>query len=190
MTSALNMPKPLIMPPSTTPTSPFNFDRYGVRVPAVIVSPYIKPGTVLRPPGAVPYDHTSVIATLRKRWPDLGGPLTDRDAAAPDLGNALTLDTPDNPGPARIDALPYAPTPAEVAFAQAMPLNGMQHALVNLAANLPNTTRADFLDTVTQHIDRLKTTGPLPIPAGVDASHVSAAVDFVKKQTTNFFHGV
>ncbi|HUI97982.1 MAG TPA: alkaline phosphatase family protein [Xanthobacteraceae bacterium] len=183
-------PPPAAVPPSATATSPFNFDRYGVRVPAVIVSPYIKQGTILRPPGVVPYDHTSVIATLRKRWPDLGEPLTNRDKAAPDLGNALTLATPDNLGPDHIDALPYTPTPAEVAFAQAMPLNGMQHALVNLAANLPNTTRADFRDTVMQHIDRLKVAGPMPIPASVDASHVSAAVDFIKKQTANFFRGV
>jgi phospholipase C len=183
-------PPPAAVPPSATATSPFNFDRYGVRVPAVIVSPWIKPGTILRPPGAVPYDHTSVIATLRKRWPDLGDPLTNRDKAAPDLGNALTLDTPNNLGPEHIEALPYTPTPAEVAFAQAMPLNGMQHALVNMAANLPNTTRADFRDTVMQHIDRLKQAGPLPIPANVDVSHVSAAVDFIKKQTANFFRGL
>jgi hypothetical protein len=31
---------------------------------------------------AIPYDHTSVIATLRKRFPELGHPLTERDAVA------------------------------------------------------------------------------------------------------------
>jgi len=149
------------------------------------VSPYIDQGTVLRPPGVVPYDHTSVIATLRKRWPELGGPLTDRDAAAPDLGNALTLARPDNLGPEHIDALPFTPTPAEVAFAQAMPLNGMQHALLNLAANLPNTTRADFIGAVTRHLEHLKITGPLPIPAEqlldkyVQAAGGAAAIDKV-----------
>jgi phospholipase C len=181
---------PPAVSPSTTPTSPFNFDRYGVRVPAVIVSPYIQPGTRLRAPGAVPYDHTSVIATLRKRWPELGGPLSNRDAAAPDLGNALTLAAPDNLGPEHIDALPYTPSPTEVAFAQAMPLNGMQHALVNLAANLPNTTEADFLSTVRNHLAQLQMAGPRPVPAGVDTSHVSAAADFIKKQTANFFRGL
>ena len=42
-------------PPDTINTSPFNFDRYGVRVPAVIVSPFIRPQTVLRPPAGVPF---------------------------------------------------------------------------------------------------------------------------------------
>jgi phospholipase C len=185
-----HVPPPSAVPPSKTSTSPFNFDRYGVRVPAVIVSPYIDQATVLRPPGGVPYDHTSVIATLRKRWPELGAPLTDRDAAAPDLGNALTLAKPDNLGPEHIDALPFTPTPAEVAFAQAMPLNGMQHALLNLAANLPNTTRADFIGAVTRHLEHLKITGPLPIPAGIDTSQVTTAADFIKKQTANFFRGL
>ena len=45
-------------PPSAVPPEPpregqkFNFDRYGVRVPAVFVSPLIAPNTILRPPEA------------------------------------------------------------------------------------------------------------------------------------------
>ena len=97
-------------PPATplgaVPTAPFNFDRYGVRVPAVIVSPFIQQSTVLRPPAATPYDHTSIQATLLKRFPELGPPLTARVASAPDLGNALVLTAPTNLGPARLDALP------------------------------------------------------------------------------------
>jgi phospholipase C len=184
-----HVPPPPAVPPSTTPTSPFNFDRYGVRVPAVIVSPFVKPGTIVRAPGSVPFDHTSVIATLRRRWPELGPPLTGRDAVAPDLDCALTLSTPDNDGPDHVEALPYTPSPAEVAFAQAMPLNGMQHALVNLAANLPNTVEADFASAVTAHLDRLKQIGPQQVPPGVDTSNVSGAADFIKKQVANFFRG-
>jgi phospholipase C len=180
---------PAAVPPRAPATAPFNFDRYGVRVPAVIACPYIEPRKVLRAAGPVPYDHTSVIATLRKRWPELGPPLTQRDAAAPDLGEALTLSQPDNLGPERIDALTFTPTPSEVAFAQAMPLNGMQHALLNLAANLPNTTKADFAGAVGTHLQLLQTTGLRPIPAGADA-HVSAAADFIKQQTANFFRGL
>ena len=185
-----HVPPPAAKPPGATVTAPFNFDRYGVRIPAVIVSPYIKQGTILRSPGAVPFDHTSVIATLRKRWPELGPALTDRDAAAPDLDSVLALAQPDNLGPERVDALPYTPSPADVAFAQAMPLNGMQHALVNLAANLPNTTESDFVSAVEAHLDHLEMIGPLKVPAGVDTSHVSAAADFIKKQTANFFRGL
>jgi phospholipase C len=86
------------------PSPVFGFDRYGVRVPAVIASPYINRGTILRPSdaypgdGATPFDHTSVISTLRKRF-DLGPPLTDRVAAAPTLECVLNLDAPQNLGP-------------------------------------------------------------------------------------------
>ncbi len=70
----------------------FRFDRFGVRVPAVIVSPLIEEGTVARPASDVPFDHTSVLATLHRRFGT--APLTDRDAAAPDLAHVLTLDAP------------------------------------------------------------------------------------------------
>jgi phospholipase C len=67
-----------VAPPSAAmPSVPraeqvFKFDRYGVRVPTLIISPYVEKGRVLRAPGPVPYDHTSIIATLRKRFPELG----------------------------------------------------------------------------------------------------------------------
>jgi phospholipase C len=89
------------------PNPVFNFDRYGVRVPAVIASPYIKPGTILRPKndypkdGAPPFDHTSVIHTLSIRF-KLGKPLTDRVKVAPTLEHVLNLDNPDNLGPEQI----------------------------------------------------------------------------------------
>jgi phospholipase C len=90
---------PAAVPPDDFVTDPFNFNRYGVRVPAVIVSPYIKPRTVLRAaPGGYPFDHTSIIATLRKRF-SIGAPLSKRIAAAPDLETVLNLDQPSNQGP-------------------------------------------------------------------------------------------
>src|SRR5690606_10087645 len=50
----------------------FRFDRLGVRVPAVIVSPWVKAGV-----DSTIYDHASVLATTEKL---LGlTPLTDRD---------------------------------------------------------------------------------------------------------------
>src|SRR5215472_15740709 len=71
----------------------FDFTRFGVRVPAVLVSPLIAPGTVFRPPaGGPPLDHTSVIKTVEERW-SLPA-LTARDAAAPSVADVLTLTTP------------------------------------------------------------------------------------------------
>jgi phospholipase C len=89
------------VPPPTGATPPdnsagefgFDFTRFGVRVPAVLVSPLIPAGTIFRvPDGTTPIDHTSVLKTIEQRW---GLPaLTARDAAAPSLGDVLTLATP------------------------------------------------------------------------------------------------
>ncbi len=71
----------------------FTFNRFGVRVPTVLISPLIAPGTVYRvPAGSVPLDHTSVLKTIEQRW-NLK-PLTARDAAAPGFGDVLTLTAP------------------------------------------------------------------------------------------------
>ena len=43
----------------------FRFNRFGVRVPTILVSPWIQAGTVFRSTTHVPYDHTSILATLR-----------------------------------------------------------------------------------------------------------------------------
>ncbi len=66
----------------------FDFSRFGVRVPAVLVSPLIAAGTVFR--GSGPIDHTSVLKTLQERFGVKS--LTDRDRAAASLGDVLTLD--------------------------------------------------------------------------------------------------
>ncbi len=69
----------------------FDFKRYGVRIPALLISPRIKAGTVFRPAHGV-VDHTSVLKTIGLRW-NLQ-PLTNRDKNAPDLGDVLTLAVP------------------------------------------------------------------------------------------------
>ncbi|HEY0324123.1 MAG TPA: alkaline phosphatase family protein [Pyrinomonadaceae bacterium] len=82
------------VPPDSTPGEyGFDFKRFGIRVPAVLVSPLIEAGIVFRvPEGETPLDHTSILKTVEKRW---GVPaLTARDAAAPDLGDVLTHATP------------------------------------------------------------------------------------------------
>jgi hypothetical protein len=54
----------------------FDFTRFGVRVPAVLVSPLIAAGTVYRAAkGRI--DHTSVLKTIHERWDT--DPLTQRE---------------------------------------------------------------------------------------------------------------
>jgi phospholipase C len=65
---------------------PRTYDRYGFRVPAVIVSPYARPGHVT----STVYDHTSVLKLIEQKW-NLPA-LTRRDAAAASPLDALDLD--------------------------------------------------------------------------------------------------
>lgn len=83
-------------PPTSTPSSSelFRFDRLGVRVPAIVISPMVERGALDRDADGEPTvrDHTSVLATIEKRFGLR--PLSDRDAAAPALDTLLTRATP------------------------------------------------------------------------------------------------
>ena len=101
--------------PYTSAVPPFGFARFGPRVPALLISPFVAKGSVIRPPGfayvqgngtsttngVTPFDHTSIIASVIE-WlgatTSYDGPaqLSARDAAAPTLACALTL-TSSNP---------------------------------------------------------------------------------------------
>ena len=128
--------------PPTTATAPdatagefgFDFTRFGVRVPAVLVSPLIAAGTIWRvPAGATPLDHTSILKTIEKRW-NLP-PLTARDAAASDVGGALTLATPRTDDPLAGVVVPSSPAqdPASV------PISHLEQVHAELASRLPVT---------------------------------------------------
>ncbi|MEA2791803.1 MAG: phospholipase [Acetobacteraceae bacterium] len=127
------VPPAAISPDDKAPDG-FDFGYFGVRVPAVIISPYIPAGSIIRPPELTPFDHTSISATLGKlfNFP----PLTKRDAAAPDLLRALTGDG-SNHGPASVNATDAPPAAAQLARSVARPPNGMQHALNATAMILP-----------------------------------------------------
>jgi len=125
------------VPPPTGATPPdssigefgFDFTRFGVRVPAVLVSPLIPAGSIYRvPAGATPIDHTSVLKTIELRW---GLPaLTARDAAAPDLGGVLTLATPRTDDPlAGVVAPP--PSTASPAAGEVSHLQQLQAQMVS-----------------------------------------------------------
>jgi phospholipase C len=174
-------PRAAVPPEQPAPGQTFGFDRYGVRVPAVVVSPYVEPGRIFGNSSAVPFDHTSIIATVRKRF-GISQALTARDAQAPDLDSVLSLPRPSNLGPLRLKALPYAPSPETAAVAQTKPLNSMQKALVGLAANLPPAPGTNLQ----AHLAKLKTAGPQPAPPAA-LSSVHDARDYVKRQAGNYF---
>jgi phospholipase C len=177
----------VVPPPAQMPTPPradqaFAFDRYGVRVPALIVSSYVEPGTVFGATTGQPYDHTSIIATVRKRF-NLAA-LTKRDANAPDFDSVLTRPTPNSDGPYPLKALPYAPSVQTAARRQTQPLNSMQKALLTLAANFP-AAGEDFH----AHLTAVKAQGRLRRPPASASKNVHAARTCVKQQVGNLFQG-
>ena len=66
-------------------------DGYGFRVPAIIVSPYARHGTI----DNTTYDFTSVLRFIEDNWSLQ--PLTARDATANSIANALDLSQPPAP---------------------------------------------------------------------------------------------
>jgi phospholipase C len=88
------LPPPAVNPDGKVSIDPpFAFDRLGLRVPAVLVSPLIAKGTV----DSTLYDHTSLLATVRELF-NLPDALTERDRRANTftalLDNALRKDKP------------------------------------------------------------------------------------------------
>jgi len=119
---------------------PFNFTRLGVRVPTLLISPWVAKGHVEHaPPNASKpssnseYEATSFLATMRKLLGWGNAPLTKRDAWSATFEHLIATsgsprtDCPTSlPEPAR-----PPPTPEELRQEGAMPLNGLQRALLH-----------------------------------------------------------
>jgi phospholipase C len=86
---------------SFSPT--FAFDRLGLRVPTLLVSPYLPKGVVY----SEPLQHTSVLATVRRLF-RLSGALTGRDAAAATF-EELFLSVPRSDTPASLSTAAAPP---------------------------------------------------------------------------------
>ena len=118
---------------STINAGGFMFDHYGVRVPAVIVSPLIPKGTV----DHTTYDHTSVLATLERLYGI--APLTNRDSHAEDLVHLLSAPSPrtdcpatlNNPAPESAMAARPSTGPADIGH-QPLPDAGNVHGLLSI----------------------------------------------------------
>lgn len=95
------------VPPPAAEDDREEFRRLGVRVPALVVSPYVEPASVA--PREPVFDHSSIIRTILLRFcrrPDGTVPeMTRRVAAAHDLWPLLTSETPRSAPLEEIDAL-------------------------------------------------------------------------------------
>jgi phospholipase C len=102
-----HVPPPQTVAPGDATTDPandlfhFDFRQLGVRIPAVIVSPFIPKGLI----DSMIYDHTSVLATVESIFGLQ--PLTERDKQANTLNHLFSLAMP------RTDAPTTLPVPAE-----------------------------------------------------------------------------
>lgn len=135
--------------PFDPPVDNFDYDRYGVRVPAILINPGIAPGTVYPPrqPNAPvpdpPFDHTSVARTLIDQF-ELQGSLTPRVGSAPPLAGLISAAShppppcspPSVPAPAA-DAPPPARPPVTNVPQQALTLGGALAPLYQIAQSGP-----------------------------------------------------
>ena len=130
----------------------FDFSRFGVRVPAIVISSYVRPGTVFRAPqGSAPFDHTSILATLRD-WLGLAenGQTflpSPRIREAPTLDAVLTLDDSSKTSdwPNIIATCTVGPDDQSLQT----PLSSLQHSLI-ASAHRQNTATPNNAVTVMQ----------------------------------------
>jgi phospholipase C len=147
----------------------FGFDRLGVRVPTLMISPWINKGTLIHEPESGYFDHTSVYATLRKMF-NLPNYLTQRDKYAATFESVLLqrssprTDCPtDLPNPKTVKTLEM------IEMEHSQDMNDLQRGFSDLAANI---------------------NGLAGTPDHIKTEHDGAK--FVKKQMDLFFgrHGV
>lgn len=85
-----HVPPPVTVPPDAR-TEQFDFKRLGVRVPAIVISPWVPAGTL---DSDTVHDHASIPATLRQHFAPQAPPLNEREAAAKSFVPLLTLGEP------------------------------------------------------------------------------------------------
>ncbi len=79
------------LPGSVSRYDNFDFTRFGVRIPTIAISSYVQPGTLFRSDRDAPYDHTSILATLRD-WKSMDSHPSVPFLPSPRISNAPTLD--------------------------------------------------------------------------------------------------
>ncbi|HZI93548.1 MAG TPA: alkaline phosphatase family protein [Patescibacteria group bacterium] len=109
----------------------YGFDQYGVRVPALLISPWVGRGVA---PSV--FDHTSVLRYATELWGLK--PLGARVAAANSLGVAIKLDGPRKDTPATVPSEPL-PKPSRDLARKPPKLNDHQRALIGFS---------DYLETL------------------------------------------
>jgi len=141
-----NLTSPRPGDPSWAPK--FGFDRIGLRIPALIISPYVKQGVC-----SDPLQHTSVMQTVRELF-GIQGTLTARDKSAKSFAKLLSLrqprtDTPKTLPRSDLPTLPPLSSPLNPAN-QTLDTTQMQHVKAvhhTTRSSFPGTTPDDLPET-------------------------------------------
>ena len=145
-----------VLPPACTPPDdvvsvnpPFDFSRLGVRVPAVVVSPFIPKGTI----DPTVYDHSSIPATLKEIFA-LPTFLTRRDEAANTFTHTLT-DTMRTDTPARLPR-PVRPPAPPSAIVTASAMDDADLAIAAVEAQASHAPLSEFQESLIAATRRLE----------------------------------
>jgi phospholipase C len=159
-----------VPPPDTYPSFPdsFGFDRLGIRIPTLLISPWVprnvvegKPSVQAKPQPNSEYELSSIPSTIRQLFRDAMAhtpPLTRRDAWAATFGHVLSETEP------RVADVPRtlpdpAPSPhyqigdhltSKLAAEAAKPMNGLQRHISSVLAHLSGV--APFRDTTQRNM--------------------------------------
>lgn len=178
-----------VPPPALDPNNPdgstdadtgFKFDRLGVRVPAILVSPWVPEGTVV---DERIFEHASIPATVTNFFLDPNyAPRTKREQAADTFLDLLSLDAP------RTDAFhfavgnaasPHVPARAAVEIiAVPQPPPGSSN---------PDRQVSGLLQEHMQHIHEVEMTLPPEKQTGIDISQIKTmrqASEYIGKVTS------
>lgn len=161
-----HVPTPMTAPaPDDSPSYPdtFSFTRLGVRIPTLLISPWLPrayvqgaPPPEQKPTPSSEYDLTSILASSRKLLGIKNTPLTRRDAWAATFEHLFSLlDEPRTDCPMH---LPDAITPAEPVLEAALPVNDLQMHILRSTArvsgkkvNKKRLTQKDHAQEVAEH---------------------------------------
>ena len=132
-----------VPPPKTVApdehTSTFGFNVLGVRVPALLISPWVDPSVLI-----TQFDHTSLLKYVTDKWSL--GPLGNRTAEANTFADVLTKRS--SP---REDCLKPIPVPVPPDNPSDVQLNGNQTALAGFSHYLQvNVTKANDATLATE----------------------------------------
>ncbi|CAO1940978.1 unnamed protein product [Urochloa humidicola] len=150
----------------------FTFDRLGVRVPAILISPWIEKGTVIHGPnGPTPtsqYEHSSIPATVKKIFDLPQDFLTKRDAWAGTFESVLQTRTEP-----RTDCPEQLPMPTRIRQTEAneeAKLSEFQQEIIQLASVLNGDHELTSLQ------DRIR-----------DRMNVREGIDYMRSAVKRFF---